>query len=148
MILKMALFWSALGHDIDHPGSTNNFQVQIKSKISLKYLNESNIEMNSIHLLFKILIQTRIFNPLTKKKEYLLKNLTVDEYFIMREYIIICILRTDPRFHNHFIEMFSHYKELREKGQTPAKKFNLRKLDIGGVSHPEPLKVNIYIVSQ
>lgn len=128
MILKMALFLSALGHDINHPGTTNDYQTQIQSKISIKYLDESSIELNSIHLLFKILMNTNIFNPITEQKENILKNLTFDEYFVLKEFVIICILRTDPRFHAHFIEMFSHHKELRRVEHSGADTLNLRQL--------------------
>lgn len=140
----MALFLSALGHDIDHPGTTNDFQTQVKSKISIKYLDESNIEMNSIHLLFKILLQTKITNSITEKKENIFINFSKDEISILREFIIICILRTDPRFHSHFIEMFSHHKEQREKDKTVVTTFNLRKLEVKDADSPDPVEVFIF----
>ena len=144
MILKMALFLSGLGHDLDHPGTTNDFQSQAKTKISIKYLDESNIEMHSLCLFFKILNNTKIFNPISEKKESLFNNLTNDELLILREFIIFCVIRTDPRFHSHFIDSFTHIKEKRIKDKTAASSFNLRKLDIKDSEEEDKIEVNHY----
>lgn len=46
---------SCLGHDLDHTGRSNAFEVSKKSKLALRYNDESVLENHHVSLLFKIL---------------------------------------------------------------------------------------------
>lgn len=48
---SFALLFSALCHDVDHTGKTNAFEVSSFSKLSLKYNDESVINIKKIILL-------------------------------------------------------------------------------------------------
>jgi hypothetical protein len=43
-IHKLALMISACAHDMEHPGTSNNFQVETKSEIALRYNDISVLE--------------------------------------------------------------------------------------------------------
>ena len=51
----LALFTGAIGHDVDHPGTTNSFQVNILSKIALQHNNRSVLENHHLNVLLSVL---------------------------------------------------------------------------------------------
>lgn len=51
----LALFTSAIGHDVDHPGTTNTFQVNILSEIAIMHNNRSVLENHHLNVLLSVL---------------------------------------------------------------------------------------------
>jgi len=51
----LALFTGAIGHDVDHPGTTNSFQVNILSEIAIMHNNRSVLENHHLNLLLSVL---------------------------------------------------------------------------------------------
>ena len=104
--MKFAFVLSALGHDLDHTGKNNNFEINSGSKLALRYSDRSPLEFHHIFKLFSILNneEINIFN-----------NFTIEEYKQMREFIIEIILATDMKYHFNHIE---HIKTLIGEGNT------------------------------
>ena len=42
--MSLSIMTAALGHDLEHPGTNNAFQVAIKSEVALRYNNLSVLE--------------------------------------------------------------------------------------------------------
>ena len=91
---------SAIIHDYKHPGFNNNFMINSKNEISIRYngkflllkIDLSVLENYHLSESFKIInfiSNCNIFSELSK-----------DEYKIMRKRIIECVLATDMTLHN------------------------------------------------
>ncbi len=88
--LQFGLLLAAFGHDLDHTGTTNGYEVRTSSKLALKYSDQSPLEYGHIFALFKAAMdsETNLFDQIdlaTLRK--------------MREIIIDGIVGTDMRFH-------------------------------------------------
>lgn len=92
-----AIMISCLVHDIDHPGHTNTFEINTRSNLALKYNNKSVLENHHCSLTF-YLIHSKEIN--------LLENLDENEFIIVRDMIIECILSTDIKLHHVLLEDF------------------------------------------
>jgi hypothetical protein len=82
-------------HDIDHPGHTNFFEVNLKSHLALKYNDKSVLENHHCSLAFFIL---------HSKNVQLLRNLDEKDFSIVREMVIECVLSTDMKFHGDLVK--------------------------------------------
>lgn len=81
-----ALIFSGLCHDIDHRGRTNAFEINTRSKLSLRYNDKSVLEQHHIAKTFKIL---------RSDETNVLKNFSIKEYQDIRKLMINNILATD-----------------------------------------------------
>ena len=77
-------------HDIDHPGHTNFFEVNLKSHLALKYNDKSVLENHHCSLAFFIIHSKNI---------QLFRNLEEKDFIRVRETIVECVLSTDMKFH-------------------------------------------------
>ncbi|KAI3661964.1 hypothetical protein MP638_006005 [Amoeboaphelidium occidentale] len=84
VVERFALIISALGHDLDHPGLSNSFQIALGSDLALIYNDKSPLENLHCSKLFYLL-----------KKSDLLKNMDKDTYLYFRQIVIECIAATD-----------------------------------------------------
>ena len=155
MVLKLALYLAALGHDIGHSGKTNAYEAKAKSKLAIKYNDDAPLERYHAALMFRILKETKLSKiqeyseserqygkSEPKQYEYFLDKLNTQEFQILRELMILLILRTDPNYHSLYIDNFTHYKEEVEiKKSGAAICFDLRKLE--GKVDEEEKKVSI-----
>lgn len=82
-------------HDIDHPGHTNFFEVNLKSHLALKYNDKSVLENHHCSLAFFIL---------HSKNVQLLRNLDENDFSVVREMVIECVLSTDMKFHGDLVK--------------------------------------------
>ena len=78
-------------HDIDHPGTTNSFQVNIKSRISLVHNNKSVLENHHLNVLLSILRvpEADIFSGLSAGSHSSVMNVVVENVLatdIMRHF--------------------------------------------------------------
>ncbi len=88
------LLFSALVHDIDHPGTDNLFEINKKSFLAFQYNDNSVLENYHCSTAFYIIQQEKIM---------LFKNLNNLEFLELRSIIIECILATDMKNHSIII---------------------------------------------
>ena len=81
-------------HDIDHPGHTNFFEVNLKSHLALKYNDKSVLENHHCSLAFFIIHSKNI---------QLFRNLEEKDFIRVREMIVECVLSTDMKFHTDLV---------------------------------------------
>ena len=87
----ICLFISAAIHDLGHPGYTNNFLINTKNDLAIKYNDQSVLE--NFHV-------SEGFNIIFKKKGCnIFENLSNDDYKICRKRIVNCVLATDMTLH-------------------------------------------------
>lgn len=95
------LMISCITHDIDHPGNTNSFERKIKSNLALMYNDNSVLENHHCATTFYILNLPEI---------KLLEDLNTENYSLVRETIIDCILSTDMKFHFDLVDSIKNFK--------------------------------------
>ena len=93
---KCALFLSCMCHDYKHPGLNNNFLIETKNILAIKYNDNSILENMHISEAFKLTIDypnCDIFSGMNSEK-----------YKEMRKEMISCVLSTDMAKHSSAIE--------------------------------------------
>jgi GAF domain-containing protein len=95
----LATLVAALGHDIDHPGNTNAFEINSGSELALMYSDDAVLERHHAHVLSTIIRQEGIFS-----------HLSPDEQKALRVTIVKAILGTDMGKH------FGTLADLAERG--------------------------------
>jgi hypothetical protein len=90
----LSIIIAALGHDVGHPGLTNNFQVNALTDMAITYNDSSCLENFHLAKLFKILREdeTNIFG-----------KLTTQDFKKIRKKMISEILSTDMAIHGKVI---------------------------------------------
>lgn len=58
--LKFAYLLAAYGHDLNHTGHSNLFEINSKTKIALRYADESPLERNHIYKLYKAITSNKV----------------------------------------------------------------------------------------
>ena len=92
----LGMIISAMGHDLGHPGLTNNFHINSSSDLAITYNDASCLENYHCSFLFKILKsdETNIF-----------EKLSVENYKKIRKRMISQILATDMANHGEVISL-------------------------------------------
>ncbi|CAL8102799.1 unnamed protein product [Calicophoron daubneyi] len=93
----LILLFSALSHDVDHPGFTNSYQVNAGTWLALRYNDESPLENHHCAVAFD-LISSAATN--------IAGGLTSTEYRFFRKASIRCILATDMCNHAQCVAQF------------------------------------------
>jgi hypothetical protein len=88
----LSIFIAALGHDIGHPGLTNNFHINASTELAITYNDASCLE--NFHC-------CKLFLTLKKDESNIFEKLSVNDYKNIRKRMISEILATD---------MFNHKK--------------------------------------
>ena len=105
----ICLFISAGIHDLGHPGYTNNFLINTKNELAIRYNDQSVLE--NFHV-------SEGFNIIFKKKGCnIFENMSNDDYKICRKRIINCVLATDMTLHG------KEFQFLKSKSQA----YNIKK---------------------
>lgn len=86
-------------HDLEHPGVTNNFLVQIRSQLALTYNDKSPLENHHISMAFQI-IQDPIYN--------IYASLTSTQFQHTRQQLIRFVLSTDNMYHVNNLHLFQN----------------------------------------
>ncbi|KAL3317314.1 hypothetical protein Ciccas_004024 [Cichlidogyrus casuarinus] len=92
------LMFSALCHDLDHPGFNNTFQVNSRSRLATVYNDHSPLEN---HHCFMAFVLCRASNAVN-----ILSSFSNDESIWIRRAVISCILSTDMSKHAAILKDF------------------------------------------
>ena len=90
----LSIIVSGLGHDIGHPGLTNNFQVNSLSDLAITYNDNSCLE--NYHL-------AKLFKTLRKEETNIFEKLTTQDFKKIRKKMVPEILATDMAIHGKVI---------------------------------------------
>ncbi|KAK2177446.1 hypothetical protein NP493_592g01007 [Ridgeia piscesae] len=96
----LILLTAAICHDLDHPGYTNAYQINARTELALRYNDISPLENHHCSVAFELL---------ERPEMNIFHNLSTQQYKVVREGIIKCILATDMSKHS---EILSTYKSL------------------------------------
>jgi hypothetical protein len=88
----VSIFIAAGMHDLGHPGYTNNFLINTKNDLAIRYNDQSVLESYHVSEGFNIILKKEGCN--------IFENLSNQDYKICRKRIIQCILATDMTLHN------------------------------------------------
>lgn len=94
MIEKLSLMVAAIGHDIDHPGLNNAYQMNALTELAITYNDVSPLENHHCASLFAIL---------RKPELNILSSLSVADFKEVRRLVITSILATDMGKHAELI---------------------------------------------
>ncbi len=94
----LSMFISAIIHDYGHPGLNNNFLINSKDNLSIKYNDISVLENYHVSESFNIILKFPENNIFEKLSE--------DDYKMCRKNIIECVLGTDMTLHNKKYQTF------------------------------------------
>ena len=100
----ISLFISAAIHDFGHPGYTNNYLINTKNDIAIRYNDQSVLENYHISESFNIIFKKNGCN--------IFDSFSNDDYKFCRKRIIQCVLSTDMTLHNREFQL------LKTKAQT------------------------------
>ena len=92
----LSIFISALGHDIGHPGLTNNFQINAGTELALIYNDSSCLE--NFHC-------SKLFSIIKKDESNIFEKLSVNDFKNIRKRMISEILATDMFNHKKVVSM-------------------------------------------
>ena len=105
----LSIFIAALGHDIAHPGLTNNFHINDSTDIAITYNDISVLENFHASTLFK---------TIRKSETNIFENLSLIDYKIIRKRIVSEILATDMALHGKVISLIKSKMVFNEDDKT------------------------------
>ena len=88
--IKLAFITACLGHDLDHRGRNNQFEMNTQSKLALRYFHNSPLEHHHAAVLFTIL---------RSDDSNIFKHVADDQMAEIKKNMIENILATDMRLH-------------------------------------------------
>ena len=115
----LGIIVSAMGHDLGHPGLTNNFHINASTDLAITYNDSSCLENFHTSFLFKII---------RKEENNIFDKLTTDNYKSIRKRMISQILATDMANHGEVMSLIrAKVKTFQEQeGENEGEeKFNL-----------------------
>ena len=92
----LSIFIAALGHDIGHPGLTNNFHINASTELAITYNDASCLE--NFHC-------CKLFTILKKDETNIFEKLSINDYKDIRKRMISEILATDMFYHKKVMSM-------------------------------------------
>lgn len=109
---KVGLLFAGLLHDVDHPGTNNNFQIRTCSRIALTYNDKSVIQNNTCSIGTNII--TESFSI----------DINDGQNFLLRETFINCVLQTDYSKLQKFLDKIMSHEidwKIKEDRQSALK---------------------------
>lgn len=91
------LITAAACHDLDHPGFNNNYQINARTELAIRYNDKSPLENHHCAVAFQIL---------EKPETNLFAYVTPEDFKKIRAGIIELILATDMARHNEIMQQF------------------------------------------
>ena len=92
----LSIFIAALGHDIGHPGLTNNFHINASTELAITYNDASCLE--NFHC-------CKLFTIIKKDETNIFEKLTISDYKDIRKRMISEILATDMFYHKQVMSL-------------------------------------------
>lgn len=89
---------AALCHDVDHPGHSQSYEINIQSPLALRHNDDAVLERHHCHTTFTIL---------QEQKCNIFCNMSREEYRHVRKVILLAILGTDMSKHFTLIQKLS-----------------------------------------
>lgn len=99
---KLILLLACVGHDLDHPGFNNAFQVNALTELAITYNDQSPLENHHSAVLFTILSNPEL---------NILANVKDATYRDVRKNVIRCIIGTDMAKHGDIMGAFKKAAE-------------------------------------
>jgi len=97
LTVQFGFLVAALGHDVGHTGRNNNYEINSRSKLALRYNDRSPLEQHHISKLFAIIF---------KHKLNIFESIGPEVFNDIRHIIIECILATDMKVHFTLLSKF------------------------------------------
>jgi cAMP-specific phosphodiesterase 4 len=91
---RTSFLFSALMHDVDHPGKNNQFMVNSMSKLAMRYNDDTVLENHHCAFAFKLLL---------KSENYIFRNMKREDWVTFRKNTIEAILSTDMKRHFNLV---------------------------------------------
>jgi hypothetical protein len=91
-----ALYLSCICHDYKHPGLNNNYLIETKHPLAIKYNDSSVLENMHISETFNLINTNNNCN--------IFENMDINDYKIFRKQMINCVLATDMANHNKYLD--------------------------------------------
>jgi hypothetical protein len=95
--VKFAFLVAALAHDVGHTGKNNNYEINSRSRLALRYNDRSPLEQHHI---------SRLFFLFYKHQLNIFGLFSLESYNEVRQIIIECILATDMKVHFSLLTKF------------------------------------------
>lgn len=93
----LAIYTSAIIHDVDHPGVSNNFLIAVQSPMSILYNDKSVLENHHC---------TKAFMILQKPECNFVQSLDSSQYKLFRNLVVEMVLATDLSHHFSILSTF------------------------------------------
>ncbi|VDM16469.1 unnamed protein product [Hydatigera taeniaeformis] len=122
---KFAILFAALIHDFEHAGTTNGYQINVRSQLALLYNDRGVLENHHISAAYRV-AQLPAFN--------IFINVPRSKFQEIRQLVIEMVLNTDMSLHFSQIKMVTKLLKLPEPIERP-KAFSLL-LHAADISHP------------
>ncbi|XP_078671219.1 high affinity cAMP-specific and IBMX-insensitive 3',5'-cyclic phosphodiesterase 8B-like isoform X7 [Branchiostoma floridae x Branchiostoma belcheri] len=124
---KVAALLAAVSHDVDHPGRTNSFLCNAGSELAILYNDVAVLESHHSALTFQLTWRDDRCN--------IFKNLSRDDYRMLRQQIIDMILATEMTRHFEHLSKFAN--SISKMGTSARVEDDRLSSHSGGVATPE-----------
>ena len=135
-----SILLAAICHDYKHPGTNNLYQINARTKYSLRYNDVSVLENFHVAQTFKVL---------KKKETNIFEVLSPEEFRICRRRMIDGILATDMANHQNIlttIKLKIENYEIKE-GKNFEKLFDIDEKDVGNLFETQQNLLNMFLHS-
>lgn len=132
---QFGLLIAALGHDVDHTGRTNAFEISKETELAIRYHDASVLEQHHAATLFHII---------SKPGSNVFANVEPEQKKAMRKLMVAAIIATDMSKHFTMVaNMSARFKELAEDplGSRPNDKKETAELILHSSDLSNPTKV-------
>eukprot|EP01137_Pigoraptor_chileana_P009547 Opistho-2@58002 len=99
----LVLLFSAVCHDLDHPGLNNAYQINARTELAIRYNDASPLENHHCSVAFQLI---------SEPSANIFENLDKDMYNKIRAGTIKCILATDMARHGDILKTFKGHLEV------------------------------------
>ncbi|XP_066274892.1 high affinity cAMP-specific and IBMX-insensitive 3',5'-cyclic phosphodiesterase 8B-like isoform X2 [Branchiostoma lanceolatum] len=124
---KVAALLAAVSHDVDHPGRTNSFLCNASSELATLYNDVAVLESHHSALTFQLTWRDDRCN--------IFKNLSRDDYRMLRQQIIDMILATEMTRHFEHLSKFAN--SISKMGASARVEDDRLSSHSGGMATPE-----------
>lgn len=136
----LSILIGGIGHDLDHPGTNNAFQIQSQSELAVLYNDISVLESHHAATLFKILAEAK-----EEQKGDIIEGLTQQERKEFRHVTLKAILATDMQHHGEHVQKARNFELGEDVNDSPPEErlavveCIVHSADIGAQAMPVPV---------